>query len=48
MYKLPNVQFRHISYKEGVQMTDQSELAPAALLISYRVADFDAWKGHVL
>jgi len=44
MYKLPNVQFRHISYKEGVQMTDQSELAPAALLISYRVADFDAWK----
>lgn len=25
-------------------MTDQSELAPAAILISYRVADFDAWK----
>ena len=25
-------------------MTDQSELAPAAVLISYRVADFDSWK----
>lgn len=25
-------------------MTDQSDLAPAAILISYRVADFDAWK----
>jgi quinol monooxygenase YgiN len=25
-------------------MTDQSGLAPAAVLISYRVADFDAWK----
>ena len=25
-------------------MTDQHELAPAAVLISYKVADFDAWK----